>query len=117
MPEEIDHPRRDFCATAALAIVASQLAGCANGAEQSGAGQLPIEGRFPSLDKATGWLNSPPLLPSPSFNDAKLPFLRRSLAFFEPWTLLGGLLLRLPAELSKLAALTTAAVNRRRVFW
>jgi thiol-disulfide isomerase/thioredoxin len=25
------------------------------------AGQLPIEGRMPSLDSATGWLNSPPL--------------------------------------------------------
>jgi hypothetical protein len=27
----------------------------------SGVVQLPVEGSFPSIDSATGWLNSPPL--------------------------------------------------------
>jgi len=33
------------------------------GRQVSGATQLPVEGEFPSLSGATGWLNSPPLTP------------------------------------------------------
>jgi thiol-disulfide isomerase/thioredoxin len=57
--------RRRFLATAGMAIAAAQL-GIANDAEAQSAGKvrLPVEGDFPSLDGATGWLNSGPLTPA-----------------------------------------------------
>src|SRR4051812_22247552 len=43
-------------ASAADAVVAQRTAPAAI--------RLPVEGRFPSLDSATGWLNSAPLTPA-----------------------------------------------------
>ncbi len=75
MSEEFTYDRRRFLSTAAMTIAATQLGARASGAPIEAlaednsmvqqitpkAAQLPIEGEFPSLGGATGWLNSPPL--------------------------------------------------------
>lgn len=63
MSEELHHDRRRFLAAAAMTVAAVQLGvtGCAARRETSAMTQLPIEGELPSLDGATGWLNSQPL--------------------------------------------------------
>jgi thiol-disulfide isomerase/thioredoxin len=84
MPGEIDHRRRRFLATTVMSIAAAQLGVfCAGSGRPGEAGSasppttretsmaqqtapaisLPVEGRLPSFDGATGWLNSPPLTP------------------------------------------------------
>src|SRR4051812_28931633 len=79
MSKEINHHRRRFLGTAAMTITAVQLVMIGSAGAQSSktkpadlptikvqqtmpaAVQLPIEGEFPSLGSATGWLNSQPL--------------------------------------------------------
>jgi hypothetical protein len=63
MSEEINHDRRRFLGTAAMTIAATQvgLFGFAVQQMECAAGQLPIEGKLPSLGSATEWLNSPAL--------------------------------------------------------
>jgi thiol-disulfide isomerase/thioredoxin len=82
MSEEIKCDRRRLLGTAALMFAAGQLGMIGSAKAQSGktqpanqpaiegqqmrpaSVQLPIEGELPSLDGATGWLNSQPLGPS-----------------------------------------------------
>ncbi|MET0622269.1 MAG: thioredoxin family protein [Pyrinomonadaceae bacterium] len=63
MSEELKPDRRRFLAAAAAAVAAVPFGvnGCAARRTTSAAGQLPDEGELPSLDGATGWLNSQPL--------------------------------------------------------
>ncbi len=65
MSEETNYDRRRFIATTTMAIAAAQLGivGFAKGqySMTKPAGQLPLEGKFPSLGRATEWLNSQPL--------------------------------------------------------
>lgn len=63
MPEEINHNRRFFLATAAKTIVAAQfgLLGCSGWQPTSATIQLPVEGELPSLQGANEWLNTQPL--------------------------------------------------------
>jgi thiol-disulfide isomerase/thioredoxin len=56
MTKAINHDRRRFLRAAAMTLAASQL-----GLPSSAAASLFDEGRMPSLDGATGWLNSQPL--------------------------------------------------------
>jgi len=60
MSEEINHDRRRFLTTAAMAIAATSLGTFGPVVQQvAPAGlQLPIEGEMPSLANASGWLNS-----------------------------------------------------------
>jgi thiol-disulfide isomerase/thioredoxin len=61
----INCDRRNFLATAAMTLAGARLgiAGCARA--QSGTElRLSMEGSFPSLSGATGWLNSEPLAPA-----------------------------------------------------
>ncbi len=64
MDKKIKYSRRRFISTAAVTIAA---AGAATGLGifvqkiSSASGQLPIEGKLPSLGGAIEWLNSPPL--------------------------------------------------------
>ena len=62
MSGESNHDRRRFIGTAAMTIAAVQLGmmGCAE-AQSGTAERLPVEGKMPSLNGATGWLNSQPL--------------------------------------------------------
>jgi thiol-disulfide isomerase/thioredoxin len=55
----IDHHRRRFIGTAAVAAAAALL-GCAT-SRPAGAGSLPNEGELPSFEGANRWLNSEPL--------------------------------------------------------
>src|SRR5437016_2011101 len=63
MSEEINHDRRRFLGTAAMAVAASRLGMFGPAVRQmtAAAVQLPDEGELPSLSSATAWLNSPPL--------------------------------------------------------
>src|SRR6266566_2136441 len=63
MSEEINHDRRRFLGTAAMAVAASRLGMFGSAVRQmtAAAVQLPDEGELPSLSSATAWLNSPPL--------------------------------------------------------
>jgi thiol-disulfide isomerase/thioredoxin len=63
MSEEINHDRRRFFGTAAMAIAAASLGIFGSLVQQATPAtvQLPVEGELPSLDSATGWLNSQPL--------------------------------------------------------
>ena len=63
MSEEINHDRRRFVATAAMAIAAASLHTLGPVVQRATAAelQLPIEGVMPSLGGAIGWLNSQPL--------------------------------------------------------
>ena len=63
MSEEINHDRRRFVATAAMAIAAASLHTLGPVVQRATAAelQLPIEGELPSLGGAIGWLNSQPL--------------------------------------------------------
>lgn len=64
MPNPIDQDRRRFLGTATLAVAAARLGVVGFAEAQSAAGmRLPVEGGFPSLSGATGWLNSRPLTP------------------------------------------------------
>jgi thiol-disulfide isomerase/thioredoxin len=56
------HDRRRFLRTAAMTIAAAQIGmlGCAK-AEPNDSLPLSVEGQMPSLEGATGWLNSQPL--------------------------------------------------------
>jgi thiol-disulfide isomerase/thioredoxin len=66
MPEEMKYDRRRFLITAAMTMAAAQLGLTGCGVQQviAAAAQLAVEGDLPSLDGATGWLNSPPLTPA-----------------------------------------------------
>ncbi len=63
MPEEINHNRRSFLATAAKTIAAAQfgLLGCSGWQPTSATIQLPVEGELPSLQGANEWINTQPL--------------------------------------------------------
>jgi thiol-disulfide isomerase/thioredoxin len=62
MSEEINHNRRRFLTAAAMSVAAAQLgATCCAVQQTTRAAELPIEGELPSLNGATGWLNSQPL--------------------------------------------------------
>jgi thiol-disulfide isomerase/thioredoxin len=69
MAEQINRRRRCLSADLAAAIAAAQF-GMIGPAISQGRradpvpSRLPFEGELPSLDSATGWLNSPPLTPS-----------------------------------------------------
>jgi thiol-disulfide isomerase/thioredoxin len=62
MTGSINRDRRCFLATAAMTVAAAQLGivGCAK-AQSATTVQLSLGGNLPSLDGATGWLNSQPL--------------------------------------------------------
>jgi thiol-disulfide isomerase/thioredoxin len=61
MPADFNLSRRSFLESAAMTIAAAQL-GVAGGEQaQAAAIRLPVEGRLPSLGRATEWLNSQPL--------------------------------------------------------
>jgi len=62
MSEATVHDRRCFLRTAAMTIAAAQIGmlGCAK-AEPNESPRLSVEGQMPSLEGATGWLNSQPL--------------------------------------------------------
>jgi thiol-disulfide isomerase/thioredoxin len=98
MPGEIDHRRRRFLATSVMSIAAAQLGVFCSGSGRPGetgsasppttretsmaqqtapAISLPVEGRLPSFDGATGWLNSQPLTPDG---------LREKVVLVEFWT-------------------------------
>jgi thiol-disulfide isomerase/thioredoxin len=68
MSEEINHDRRRFLRNAALTITTAHLGTIPSAAARPGktktAFHLPIEGEFPSLSKATAWLNSEALTPA-----------------------------------------------------
>lgn len=63
MSEEINYDRRRLLGTLAMSIAAASVGMISSGAQQAtpAAVELPIEGELPSLDGATGWLNSQPL--------------------------------------------------------
>ena len=63
MSKEINVGRRRFLITAAMAVAAAEfgLIGCTVQQVAAAAAQLTSEGDLPSLDGATGWINSPPL--------------------------------------------------------
>lgn len=64
MPGPINQDRRRFLGTAAVAVVAARLGVTGFAKAQLAAGvRLPMEGAFPSLSGATGWINSRPLMP------------------------------------------------------
>jgi thiol-disulfide isomerase/thioredoxin len=58
--ESIDLDRRRFLSAAAVTVVFTEF--MMSGAARSESVRLPLEGKLPSLDGATGWLNSPPLM-------------------------------------------------------
>jgi thiol-disulfide isomerase/thioredoxin len=60
MPEEPNDDRRRLLATGFIALVASHL-GILRSARAQAIRPLPVEGEMSSLDRATAWLNSPPL--------------------------------------------------------
>jgi thiol-disulfide isomerase/thioredoxin len=66
--EGLSPTRRGFLASSAVATLAgavgSPVAASAGDQGLAGASPLPVEGSFPSLGGATGWLNSPPLGPA-----------------------------------------------------
>jgi thiol-disulfide isomerase/thioredoxin len=63
MYEEIKHNRRRFLAAAAMTMAGTQLGLIGFAGTHSGPAvdRLPVEGKLPSLDGASGWLNSQPL--------------------------------------------------------
>ena len=63
MCEEINRDRRRFLTTAAMTVAATSLGIFGPAVQQATPAtvQLPIKGELPSLDGATGWLNSQPL--------------------------------------------------------
>ena len=62
MSDEISPSRRRFLGSAAMTIAAAQLGMIDSASARSAtAVRLPVEGDFPSLSGASGWLNSPPL--------------------------------------------------------
>ena len=68
MSEGLSPTRRGFLASSTMATLAgaigSPVAASAGDQDLTGASPLPVEGSFPSLEGATGWLNSPPLRPA-----------------------------------------------------
>ena len=66
MSEEVLYNRRRFLGTAAMAVIAAGLGvfGSLGNLMARTTLQLSIEGEFPSLGGATGWLNSQPLTPA-----------------------------------------------------
>jgi thiol-disulfide isomerase/thioredoxin len=60
MFEQINLGRRSFMSTAALAIAASQLAGCTSDAASPGESGLPVEGRLPYFGGGGQWFNAEP---------------------------------------------------------
>src|SRR5919108_2637454 len=63
MAEDINHDRRRLLGTAAMTIGAASLGmfDAVVPRVTSAGRQLPVEGEMPSLARATGWINSPPL--------------------------------------------------------
>jgi thiol-disulfide isomerase/thioredoxin len=65
--EGLSPTRRGFLTKSVMATLAgatgSPMTGPAKGQSLTEASPLPLEGNFPSLGGATGWLNSPPLRP------------------------------------------------------
>src|SRR5215472_4437150 len=65
MPAEVKvNLRRSLVIAAVCTAVAGLGMIGLEGQHVGAAAQLPVEGNLPSLDGATGWLNSPPLTPS-----------------------------------------------------
>ena len=59
----VNHDRRSFLRAGAISIAAASVGMIGSVMQQATAAglQLPVEGEFPSLGSATGWLNSQPL--------------------------------------------------------
>jgi thiol-disulfide isomerase/thioredoxin len=59
----VNHDRRSFLRAGAISIAAASVGMIGSVMQQATAAgvQLPVEGEFPSLGGATGWLNSQPL--------------------------------------------------------
>jgi len=68
MQELINYRRRRLLGAAVVTIAAAELtissaARAQSGQAKAAASRLPVEGKLPSLDRATAWINSPPLTP------------------------------------------------------
>jgi hypothetical protein len=63
MSEDINHDRRRLLGTAAMTIGAASLGmfDAVVPRVTSAGRHLPVEGETPSLARATGWINAPPL--------------------------------------------------------
>jgi len=65
MSDEANHNSRRFLLIAAMCLAVAGLGMIGSEGQHMGAAaQLPVEGTLPSLEGATGWLNSQPLTPS-----------------------------------------------------